>query len=353
MKLRDYKKHRKVEETNIFVLIKKHLISAIVGIIVIIYLFSKVDLNETIKHISSFPFYLVIVVFLITVVLNGLWIFRWRIIIKKISDIGYWVLWPIFLAGGLFNQLTPGTTSGGQPLRAYYLNKINHKGYGNNLATVLFEFLSGSFTSLILIIFSLFYLSKRFPFSAYYSVVGALVIVILLTVWLIYFAYKIETESIIARKCLRLFFKFHFIKKRFKNFKEFKESVFLGIREFFRESFSFLGDKWLVVQQMFIEFIIYMFEFSKVYILFLALGVEVPFVIIIVAGVLSELVGFLMFSPGGFGVVEGSMVGIYYLFGINPEIAAAVIIVNRAMIYIIDFVFGYVSFLYVQKKYVK
>jgi len=352
MKIKDYKEELKViERSKPFLFVERHLFSIFVSILVIIYLFTKIEFRETMLYLGDVPLSFILIVFFINLLMYALSIFRWRIIIQKISKIGYFVLFPIFFVGGLINQLTPGTKSGGQPLRAYYLTKLNKKDYADNLATVLFEFFSGSFTSFVLLVFSLFYLSRRFQFKVYYSIVIFLVLSILMVLFLIYLTYKIEIKSKIARRMLSLIYKIRFIKKRYKTFVMFENNVFRGAREFFKESFIFLKDSSLVLKQMFIEFMVYLLEFLKVYLLFMALGVDVPFMVVAVISVISQMVGFLFFSPGGLGAVEGTMVGLYYLFGISPEIAAAVTIINRIMIYLYEFLFGYISLIYLRSKH--
>lgn len=350
MKFSECKKELDIIENKLFHFIKKNLVYIIIGILIVVAIFYKVDFKETMQNLLKIPFWFIIILLLVDLIMNSLRIFRWKLIIQKISEIRYFTLFPIFFAGGLINQLTPGSKSGGQPLRAYYLSKLNKKDFADNLATVMFSFLSASLTSLALLILAIIYLSTRLQFKIYFIIIIALICSIVMVLVVFYLIYKIETKSKNAKKFLFLLYKIRVIKNRFKTFREFENNIFKETREFFKEMHIFFEDKWLVLRQMLIEFIAYLLEFTKIYLLFLILGIEVPFIMIGVISVIAELVGYFLFSPGGLGVVEGSTVGMYYLFGINPEVAAAVTLVNRALIYVYEFLMGYVSLLYLRRK---
>jgi len=349
--LKDYKKELKeIERIPVFFL-KKHFWSIILTVIIIWIIFLKIDFQETASYLAKVPTFFILIAFLLNLAMYALWVFRWRLIIQKISKIRYFILFPIFFAGGLINQLTPGSKSGGQPLRAYYLNKINKKDFADNFATTIFEFLSGSFVSLALLVISLVYLFDSLSIELYYSIIALVVLSILAVLSLIYLAYKLEKKSKFALKILKLIYIIKPIKNRFKTFTAFEKNTLKEVREFFKETIIFLDDKPLLFKQMLIELLTYLIEFFKVYILFKALGIDAPFVLIAGVSVVSQMIGFLGFSPGGLGMVEGSAIGLFYLFGIDPEIAAAITILNRIILYFYEFVCGYISLLYLRQKY--
>ena len=124
MKFMRFKKEFVEFEHRISFLIKRHFLSGLVAILLVWFILANVNLKETWGHLMGIPISIILLVFAINFVQYCLRIFRWKLIIDKIGPVGYWILFPIFFAGGLINQLTPGTKSGGQPLRAYYIYRI-------------------------------------------------------------------------------------------------------------------------------------------------------------------------------------------------------------------------------------
>ena len=185
----------------------------------------------------------------------------------------------------------------------------------------------------------------------YYSIIVFLVLAVLIVFSIVYFAFKLERKSPFSRRIHVWLYKIPFIQRKYGTLKKFERSMFKGVREFFRETFVFLENKALVFVQMAIELLVYLLRFYAIYLLFRALGVDVPFVLVLVVSAVSEMIGFLFISPGGLGAVEGSMVGLFYLFGINAEVVVAVTVINRIIIYAYEFIGGYVSFLYLKSRF--
>lgn len=339
----------RAEYSRPLLFVRKHLFSFLLTALMIMLIYLKLDIKSMIEYLSKIPLYTIACLFLVTLAVYCLRIFRWRRIILKISKANYLQLFPIFFSGGLINQLTPGSKSGGQPIRAYYLTKLNHKKYADNLATTLFEFISGSFTSLMLLAFAFVYLSIRFPPKVYYSIMVFSSVAIITLSSALYLAYRIAKKS--PKKILSLLYKIKAIHKRYKTLKYFEHSMLRQIREFFSETIIFFRYKRLIFEQMGIELLAYLLEFLNIYILFIVMGVHVSFASIAVITIIAEIIGFIFFSPGGVGVVEGTMIGLYYVSGIDPHVAAAVAIITRAILYFYEFFVGYVSLIYIRNKY--
>ena len=163
-------------------------------------------------------------------------------------------------------------------------------------------------------------------------------------------AFHVKRKSNTVIFFLHWIYQIGFIKRKFRSFNKFENSVFKQIREFVKENIFFLKDKVLVAEQMIIELFALLLEFLKIYLLFLAVGINTSFIIVGVVTILAETIGFLFFTPGGLGTVEGTMVGLYYLFGIIPELAVAVVIVNRVVLYVYQFLFGYTALVYLRHR---
>ncbi|MBI4144379.1 flippase-like domain-containing protein [Candidatus Woesearchaeota archaeon] len=327
----------------------KILVSLLLGVVMLFFLFTKVSLKETFSAISEIPFVFLLIAVIVGGVMQAGWIARWKLIVDKFGTVKFLKLVPIFLAGSLINQLTPGSKSGGQPLRAYYLSKINKKSFSSNLATALFDFLAGAFASTTLIIFAVVYLLLKFPASGYSWIFVLLFASFLVVVIPIVLLHSLEKKSKFSIAVLRTLYLIPFIRKRFHSFQQFERNSFHWVIDFYNANIVFLKDWRLVFLQVCIEFWNYFLDFFKTYLLFLAIGEHVSFVVVAVIGIISQVAGFVFFTPGGIGIIESSSVGLYYLFGVNPEIAAAIAVINLLIKYFYEFGIGYLSFLYLQK----
>jgi uncharacterized protein (TIRG00374 family) len=70
---------------------------------------------------------------------------------------------------------------------------------------------------------------------------------------------------------------------------------------------------------------------------FLALGTSVTLPVLLTGFVLSLSLGMLSMIPGGLGIQEGSMAGIFYLFGIPLEQATLASVLFRIVYYLVPF----------------
>src|SRR3989344_3141509 len=90
-----YKEELKEVELKSLVFIKKTFFSAVVSILLLVYLFSKIDLSETLSYLIKIPVWLIALLFILECIIYSLWIFRWQLIVKKISKVSFFALVPI------------------------------------------------------------------------------------------------------------------------------------------------------------------------------------------------------------------------------------------------------------------
>ena len=126
-----YKVHKSIFRRNIS--------SLIVAAILLFLIFFYFGIDKILDQISKVPDWTIASVLLLYFLIYALLILKWKFIIDCVKKVNYFALIPIYLAGGMFNQLTPGTTSGGQPYRAYHLRKLNHQDLATNLSTTIFD----------------------------------------------------------------------------------------------------------------------------------------------------------------------------------------------------------------------
>jgi hypothetical protein len=252
----------------------------------------------------------------------------------------------------MFNQLTPGATCGGQPYRAYHLSKINKKSFAQNLSTSIFEFCTNAVFHSIVLLSSLVYLiSIKVPSHMIALLVISVVLVIAFLLFIALGFVKIDVKIKFANKIFPHLYHVHIFNKLKKNFKNYNtmKSFFVGeVKIFYREMDHYLKNTRLLIKAFLYDILIWTVYALQLMILFLAVDVNIGFIPVIIVLSVSQLANFIMFTPGGVGIVEAVMIGTFGLFGIPLAISAVVPTINRLFLYIYEFVFGYLSFLYLR-----
>ncbi|MDI6701651.1 UPF0104 family protein [Methanothermobacter wolfeii] len=73
----------------------------------------------------------------------------------------------------------------------------------------------------------------------------------------------------------------------------------------------------------------WLMECLRLYLVFLAFGVEVAFSAVIIIFLLANLIGILSALPGGMGSMEVSLTALFVLFGVQGSVAGSIAIVDR------------------------
>lgn len=306
-----------------------------------------VRLYELLKNINYIYFGLAFLSCLVSFIL---WNLRFKnsvsvLVKEKISF--FYLLWTLF-AGVFINNITPGTSVGGEPIRAIYLSKKYNKPKSNFLGVILAD------KFIHLSVFA-FFLTFSFLFVFIFLNIGVrnkiilevcLFFIIGLFLLFLFFQKKKSRREIL----LKFIFKLSIIKNRFKNFNSFKKYVNLKMDNFYKCFKKVFNSKRKVLFGIFISFLFWIFHYLISYFLFLSLSYSVSFFAVIIAVSISQLLGDVSPFPGGTGLVEGTMFVIYSSIGIEPSIAVLVTLLNRAILHFYGLVIGGASFLYLNRK---
>jgi hypothetical protein len=337
---------------------KKVIINNIISIALasalLLYVFYKIGIQEILTNIVNTPLWALVSVFLLYMIMYHLHVLKWKYAVDTIEKVKFLDLIPIFLAGGLFNQLTPGTTCGGQPYRAVHLSNINKKDFALNLSTTMFDFATNAILHTLILVVSFFILfSFDLPMHLFASLLFALLLAISIVIITSVLIIKFEHKSKFLYEVLAIIYHFklfHSIRKKYHSTRAFATAIFKEVHLFVKEMNFFFHDKKLLIKSALIDVIMKAIAVLQIYLLFLALGLQVGIFPILVVYSISELINFLTFTPGGIGVVEALMIGLYGAFGIPLAAAAVVTGFQRFFLYIFEFVFGYMSYIYLKEQ---
>jgi len=268
------------------------------------------------------------------------WALRWKILFKSITRPRYFFLLKVLFAGAFFNTVTPGAGIGGEPFRAYFLSKRYKISKNKMLSVVLadkfFHLLTLSFFSALSILFFLFYV----------DISGSLRLV-LETILLIMFFVIALTIFLTLKKLdfnLGAFFKkahfFKFIKKHFKSADDLENYINKKIRELSGTFRKVVKNKKNIFFGLSLSGLYVLLEGSVSYLLFLAFGIDINFISVIIVVSLGILIGTGSFLPGGIGVIETSMIVLYSAIGVNLSLALLIALFSRMIYYFFSLFIG-------------
>lgn len=268
---------------------------------------------------------------------------------KGFIDAEFFHLFKVLFAGTFLNTITPGTGIGGEPIRAYYLKKKYKKPKTKFLGYTLADKTFNLIGFLIYLAFSLIFINFVLNIALKSKLIStSAIIIILMVVALFVLAWRHADfkTSWLAKKL----FKIKSIRKRFKKREKFElflkrkiRNLALSMKEVFREKKKvYFGIGMSLLSRL--------FEFLAAYLIFLSLGIEVNFVAIIAVITISTLLGDISPTPGGIGIVEGSMILLYTAVGLSAASAATAALLTRVVYYFLTIGLGGLSLLWLKVK---
>ncbi len=148
--------------------INSQILTAIIGVIIVIFLFWYIKVEEILKAFSYFSFDKLVLFIIVSIVMMLLHTLKWNIILRAQGcKIPFSKLFIYKLAGFAVSYVTPSAHIGGEPVRAYLLNKNHNIEFKKSLSSVVIDksldlSLNGFFACItILIILANFTVSKR------------------------------------------------------------------------------------------------------------------------------------------------------------------------------------------------
>jgi uncharacterized protein (TIRG00374 family) len=92
------------------------------------------------------------------------------------------------------------------------------------------------------------------------------------------------------------------------------------------------------------------FDILRFYAIFLALGYHPTLSTLLVASSAQIIVGLVPLLPGGLVLVEGSLISIFVLFGVPPNVAMAATLIERGIVFVLSSIVGAAVFSYLGVK---
>jgi len=240
------------------------------------------------KSLSNANLLLILPAFLITPITLLLRSYRWDLLLRSINiKVNFKTLSKAFLASLFFSNITPGKAA--DPIRSYFLKRKQGIDISLTVSTVIVERFIDIFA---LLFFSLFILTKISNINTYYLLIFPVLFVIFLV------SLKIER---LRNWGINIALRILSVSKRLRDKVRDKERI--------NKNFSTIlkARKRYIVLASMLTIIIWLIDTLAFYLAFLALGANIPYIVLLSALSLSVLIGVISFLPGGIGSSEVSL----------------------------------------------
>lgn len=310
----------------------KETILVLVGVVLFAILLINADTNKLIETLSLIRIDFLVYSILANTVVTLIKVFKWKIIVDFKSKIGFIEAIQYFLIGFFFSILTPGRI--GDLMRAKYLRKKTGTAY--SITSVIVDRII-DIGLLLLFGFVALILTTR--------VFGETFDINLIAIALTLFAASILVVSNerIMKKIFLLLHK-HFIPKNFK------EKAMVGFEKTFNAINLLKSNPKLLLKSIFLGVISWLGAIVTIYLLALALNIDIPLYAFFVILPIISLADILPISVGGLGSRDLIMIYLLSLFFIAYENAIALSIMYFFTGYLLVGTIGLVIFLYRNSK---
>ncbi|MFC2143210.1 lysylphosphatidylglycerol synthase transmembrane domain-containing protein [Candidatus Aenigmatarchaeota archaeon] len=244
-------------------------------------------------------------------------ILTWRlhIIVRKYKPLSWRKAFRVTFTGLFVNYITPVMKVGGEPVKIYLLNKdLGGSKATATIAIDTFVEIMSSYISFFLI-FVLFFPLLPEELFIYY----------------VLFLIGVLASSLAFLKISLT----HRWLKKIIDFGMNKASRFIKIEKkdyasMFHESFRILlKDKKTMMYSLSVSLLGKVFEFLRMYVVFLALGLVLPWSVVIVVWAFLLILYIIPWLPGGLGLIEGGLAFAFVTLGVPSAIAASGAILDR------------------------
>lgn len=310
-------------------------ISRFAAMVIILLL---IDFDKLIIILRSINFDLLILAILIELAGFLIWTLKWKLIIGKLEKIKFTTLFLGLLSGNCLNTNVLRARTFGGFGRAMFLKNItkDHR-HGNWYATVVIDQTTNNFVFSIPVIFSLIFVILFLDIPWWLSILLEAIAMILLM--LSVFAY-ISKQRIKKSTIVQFFYStlkriydlapFKFIRNRY-SYQKFEELVITGLIDFEKTYRSILTDRRILIRDIGLSVMMFTLIYAKAYVIFQSVGYDIKISSLIISLTLTLWIISILLVPGGFGIKELIMIGIYSMVGVPVTTAAVVSLIDRAI----------------------
>ncbi len=320
----------------------------ILFLVLAIFVIHSIGVKKIIGEISKANPYFVLSAFFALLLAHILNTIRWSLFLKP-KVLKFPRLFLLTLAGAFITLITPSGGVGGEAVRGYYVSKIEKRSLTDSISVALIEKLVyGELLMAPVIIYSFIYIGSqiKIPIEIKAAFVSLIILISLVTAIALFLKHNLMGMRKLLEKTILTIYKIKYFKRRFKNFKSFQEKIHTSVNKFFSYITESIKEKKVFGTAIFLgSTSIFMFYLSF-YLIFLSLDYPISISYLIVAISMAKLISLLSLLPGGVGLTESALFALFIALAIDPVIGVSVIIIQRAMYYLLGIGAGYSALAY-------
>ena len=305
------------------------------------------EVYNVLQKINTFYFFLAFISYSLAFLMFNL---KSTYFLKWIIRPDFWFFQRTTLAGFFINTITPGAQIGGDPLKAYILSRKYKKPFSKIFGAIFADKIIHTLISLFFIIFSILFLITFIPLPS------ELKFILLIFLFLIFLVFAIIPLFRMIKTKINLKFALRKLKwlawlNPLKNNEKLQKKIGKKLGSFTKSFKKTITNKKIFTIGIILSLIYWVLNYLVSYFLFLSLGFEINLFFVIIVVSLGSLVGFFSPSPGGVGFIEGFMIFLYSIIGVNFATAVVVSLLSRVIFYFHSLILGGISFISLKKYF--
>lgn len=315
-----------------------------IGAIIFVFFTNKIGLEEFLSRISGVNKLLFLLVILFNFLNIIVFTITWRLLIPM--DISFYKLFKFYMAGTFINNITPTFGTGGEPVKAMLLGKETGANKAECFAGVVSQRMLNMFPFLVIgglgigLLFSkpelkldtLQIIALMFSLGIAFGMFGLI----------IYFYIRKDKLSSFVQSTIRFFVPFIGLVRKGFDHKAYAQAVEESINSFHGGLRSIQHNKKGIIRATIFSFLGWIFDILAIYAVFLSLGyTHIHVSVLVITYTISMMSSWLpLFLPGGLGIVDVTMAGLFIFSGIPAEIAGPATWLYRLVAYWLNTIIG-------------
>lgn len=297
------------------------LLAGISIIFLMVYFVGVEDVVALLSQVDPLIFTAAVVCEIIAVFL---WSLKWRILLNSFKPVSMKNTVKGILIGMFFNNITPVTRAGGEPLRAYFMERKEGVNFSDAFATAAVDRILDSFPFMIAISISLIYfMFMNIGIKMLIIILFALLFNVIILSLALYFSLSLKAAKKLMFSILR------FVAMFSNRLEKYESKIEAAVEQYHGAIRTLSAQGGNLVSCLFISFGFWFMTMLRGYLVVIALGYEVDFIVIVVVQMVGALVGAVPVLPGGLGSIDGIMVFLYYSFHFPAPVAMTASLVDR------------------------
>ena len=320
------------------------LFVALIGAIVFAVFANEIGFQRLLSLISNVnkPLVLIVVVFnLLNLIMFTM---TWRFLTT--ANISFYRLFKFYMAGTFINNITTSFGTGGEPVKAMLLGKETGTSKAECFASVVSQRMINMFPFLTIGIVGIGLLFSKPELKLGTWEIAGLVFSLGagfgLLALLIYFSTTKDKLSSFVHSTIRFFAPFIGLVKKGFDHRAYTDAVEESINSFHGGLQNIGHNKTGVRKAIVFSYLGWVFDILAIYAVFLSIpDANIHASVLIITYTISMISGWLpLFLPGGLGIVDGTMAGLFIFGGVPVEIAILATMLYRLASYWFNTILG-------------